>query len=294
MVLFSEMFISELKGDPVLDRLQETVGEVKDYVIAVGEVFPRVSGLLVRVRDKREDLVMLMGEIDLIGKQFVATKSIKDRIVFTKPRQDELLLWRDLMDKQIVDTEGARVIRVNDLKLGKIGQDIRLIAADVGLRGLLRRLGWLVFFDFILGVFGKKVPDTLIGWDHVEQLKTGKVKGMITVPAKHVSEMHPSDIANIISQVHSAERTAIFASLADKTAAEALHELEPKLQALLLLTVDTKKALGVLEKMPLDEVADVLGDIPPDKAREFLRLMKPKKAAEVKELLSTKKRPPAG
>jgi len=203
-----------------------------------------------------------MGEIDLIGKQFVVTKSVKDRIAFTKPRNDELFLWRDLMDKQIVDTEGARVIRVNDLKLGKIEQDVRLIAADVGFRGLIRRLGALALFDLMFGLFGKKVPDTLIGWDHVEQLKTGKAKGMITVPTKHISEMHPADIANIISQVHSEEKTAIFASLADKTAGAALHELEPKIQALLLLTLDTKKALGVLEKMPVDEVADVLGDIP--------------------------------
>jgi magnesium transporter len=286
MVLFSEMFVSELKGVPVVDRLQEPVGGVRDFVLTVGEVFPRITGLLVRVHDKQADLVVLMGEIDLIGKQFVAVKSLKDRIVFTKPRADELLLWRDMMDKQIVDTEGARVIRVNDLKLGKIEQDIRLIAADVGFRGLLRRSGFLGIFNFIFGLFRKKVPDTLIGWDHVEQLKTGRVKGMITVPAKHVSEMHPADIANIISQVHSEERTAIFASLADKTAAESLHELEPKIQALLLLTVDTKKALGVLEKMPLDEVADVLGDIPPEKANEFLRLMRPKKSAAVNKLLS--------
>jgi len=108
---------------------------------------------------------------------------------------------------------------------------------------------------------------------------------MITVPTKHISEMHPADIANIISQVHSEERTAIFASLSDKTAAEALHELEPKIQALLLTTVDTKKALGILDKMPVDEVADVLGDIPMDRAEELLRFMKPKKSAQVRKLL---------
>jgi CBS domain-containing protein len=283
MVLFSEMYVSELIGIPVVDRLQEPVGEVRDIILTVGDVFPRVTGLLLQTP---RDAVILMTEIDLIGKQFVVTKSVEERIVFTKLRPEELLLVRDLMDKQIVDTEGARVIRVNDLKLAKVAQDVRLIAADVGFRGLLRRLGGLGLFDFILGIFGKKVPDTLIGWDHVEQLKTGRAKGMITVPAKHVSEMHPADIANIISQVHSEERTAIFASLSEKTAAEALHELEPKIQALLLLTVDTKKSLGVLEKMPVDEVADVLGDIPPEKANDFLRLMKPKKAAEVKKLLS--------
>ena len=286
MVLFSEMFVSELKGVPVVDRLQDPIGEVRDFVLAVGEVFPKIIGLVVRVISRNEDLVVLMAEIDLVGKQFVVTKSVKERIVFTKPRPEEFFLCKDVMDKQIVDTEGARVIRVNDLKLGKIGQDVRLIAADVGFRGLLRRLGPLSFFDFVLGIFGRKVPETLIGWDHVESLKTGKMKGMITVPTKHVTEMHPSDIASIISQVHSAERTAIFASLSDKTAAQALHELEPKIQALLLMTVDSKKALGVLEKMPVDEVADVLGDLPSEKAEELLRLIRPKKSASVRRLLS--------
>ena len=78
--------------------------------------------------------------------------------------------WFHLLDKQIVDTEGARVIRVKDLKLAKVDQDVRLIAADVGFRGLLRRLKVLPFFTFLFGLFGKLVPDTLIGWDHVEQL----------------------------------------------------------------------------------------------------------------------------
>lgn len=286
MVLFSEMFVSELRGVPVVDRLQENIGEIRDFILTTGEAFPKVTGLLVRLNKKNDNTIILMTEIDLIGKKFVVTKSVKERLVFTQPRIGELLLWQDLMDKQIVDTEGARVIRVNDLKLGKIEQDVRLIAADVGFRGLLRRMGCLGFFNLFFRLFGRQVSDTLIGWDHVENLKTGRARGMITVPAKHVSEMHPSDIASIISQVHSAERTAIFTSLAEKTAAEALHELEPKIQALLLTTLDTKKALGVLDKMPTDEAADVLGDLDPEKAEELLRLLKPRKASSVRKLLS--------
>lgn len=280
------MFVSELKNIPVVDRMQEPVGVAIDLVLTVGEVFPRITGLYVKVYHKRENLIILMPEIDFIGKQFVATKSIRDRIVFTRLRPDELLLRRDILDKQIVDTSGARVIRVNDLKLAKVEQDIRLIAADVGFRGLIRRLRVLPAVTFVFGLFRKEVPDTLIGWDHVEQLKTGRARGMITVPKKHVSEMHPADIANIISQVHSDEKTAIFASLSEKTAAEALHELEPRIQALLLLTVDTKKALGVLEKMPLDEAADVLGDLPSEKKEELLRLMKPRRTTALRKLLT--------
>jgi len=284
MVLFSEMFVSDLIGVSVVDRLQDPVGEVKDIILTVGEVFPRVTGLLVKT--SIQEVVILMQEIDLVGKQFIVTKSVAERIVFTKLWPNELLLRRDLFDKQIVDTEGARVIRINDLKLAKVNQDVRLIAADVGFRGLLRRLGWLGVFNFVFALFRRQVPDTLIGWDHVESLKTGRAKNYITVPTKHFSELHPADIANIISQVHQAEKTAIFTSLTDKTAAEALHELEPKIQALLLLTVDTKKALGILERMPLDEVADVLGDLPSEKAEDFLRLLKPRKSNKVRELMS--------
>ncbi|MBU0501706.1 MAG: CBS domain-containing protein [Candidatus Margulisbacteria bacterium] len=274
-----------MKKIPVVDRLQEPVGYVKDIILSVGDVFPKITGFLVHVFKKQEELVLLMGEIDLIGKKFLVTKATRDRVVYAKPTKQELLLRQDILDKQIVDTEGARVIRVNDLKLGKIDQDIRLIAADVGFRGLLRRLRWLGFFTFIFGIFKKQVPDILIGWDHVEHLKTGKTKGMITIPSKHVHELHPADIASIISQVHSEEKTAIFSSLSDKIAAESLHELEPQIQAILLLTLDTKKALGILEKMPVDEAADVLGDIPSEKAEELLRLMKPRKASQVRKVL---------
>lgn len=285
MVLFSEMFLSELLGVQVVDRLQDPIGTIKDIVFTVGELFPKISGLLLKKSEKNEEVVLLISEVDLIGKQFVATNSVKDRIAFTKLRPEELLLWRDIVDKQILDTEGARVIRVNDLKLAKVDQDIRLVAADVGIRGLFRRLGILKYLEFIFGLVRKNIPDALIGWDHVDSLKTGKFKGNITVPSKHVSDLHPADIAHIISQVHTEEKRAIFQSLSEKAAAESLHELEPKIQAMLLFTIDTKKALGILEKMPLDEVADVLGDIPEEKADEFLRLMRPRKAAEISKLL---------
>jgi CBS domain-containing protein/sporulation protein YlmC with PRC-barrel domain len=286
MVLFSEMFLSELVGVPVVDKLQEPLGSVRDIIFARGEIFPKATGLVVGLKDKKEEAVVLMEEIDSIGSQFVVTRSVKNRIVFARLFPQEFLLWKDVMDKQILDTGGARIIRVNDLKLARVDQDVRLMAADVGLRGLLRRLSLLAAVDLILGVFRRRVPDTLISWDHVESLKIGEEKGGITVPTKHLSELHPADIAQVISQVRSEEKTAIFDSLSEKTAAEALHELEPKIQAMLLLTVDTKKALGILEKMPLDEAADVLGDLPSEKTEEFLRLLRPRRANEIRKLLA--------
>src|SRR3989338_521383 len=282
MVLFFEMFASELIGDPVVDCLEQNVGKIKDIIVTLGEPFPEVIGLLVALSDgKREARVLLIGEINLIGKQFVSTHPAKDRIVWTTIREGDVLLMRDVVDRQVVDLEGARVIRVNDLKLAKVEQDVRLIAADVGLRGMLRRLSLEKTVSWFLDLLGKKIPEQLIGWDHVQDLSGGK----ISVPSKTITDLHPADVAQIISQVRPDEKTFIFSTLSNNTAAEALHELEPMLAAVLIAKLDTKKALGILEKMPADEVADILGDLPSEKSQQLLSLMRVRKATQIRKLL---------
>ncbi|MEK6613820.1 MAG: CBS domain-containing protein [Candidatus Binatota bacterium] len=282
MVLFFEMFASELIGDPVVDCLEQNVGKIKDIIVTLGEPFPKVIGLLVALSDgKREAKVLLIGEIDLIGKQFVSTHPAKDRIVWTTIREGDVLLMRDVVDRQVVDLEGARVIRVNDLKLAKVEQDVRLIGADVGLRGMLRRLSLEKTISWFLDLLGKKIPEQLIGWDHVQDLSGGK----ISIPSKTITDLHPADVAQIISQVRPDEKTFIFSTLSNNTAAEALHELEPMLAAVLIAKLDTKKALGILEKMPADEVADILGDLPSEKSQQLLSLMRVRKATQIRKLL---------
>lgn len=275
------MFASELIGDPVVDRVQENIGRVKDIIITLGETFPKVTGLLIALDDGKGNKVLLIGEIDLVGRQFVSTRTTKDRVPLTSLREGEVLLMRDVMDQQVVDLDGARVIRVNDLKLAKVDQDVRLIAADVGMKGMLRRLGLEGIGGWVVGWFGRKLPEQLIGWDHVQDLSGGK----ISIPTKAITNLHPADVAQIISQVQTEQKTAIFSALSDKTAAEALHELEPVLGAVLIAALDTKKSLGILEKMPIDEAADIIGDLPADKAEELLRLLRPRKSAEIGKLL---------
>lgn len=287
MVLFSEMFVSELVGKPVIDRFEERVGQVKDILVATGagHAFPQVSGLLVELDGSGNRRVILIGDVDMVGRQFVSTKTVRERIPFGQLKQDDILLCRDILDKQIVDIKGARVVRVNDIKLAKAEEEIRLIAVDIGMFGILRRLGLEKFASSILKFFRIKTAQSLIGWNFVEFLKSDVSGSKLTIPHKRVEELHPSDIANIISDVHSNGKTEIFASLPDKTAAEALHELSPKIQAFLLTTIDTKKALGILNRMPVDEAADVLGDLPEERAEGLLRLIRPKKAEGIMKLL---------
>jgi len=285
MVLFSEMFVSELIGDPVMDRFEERIGKVKDILVACGHAFPRVTGLLVGLDNSADEKVVLIGDVDMVGRQFVSTRAVRERIPFSQLMPGDILLCRDILDKQIVDIQGARVVRVNDIKLAKAEEDIRLIAVDIGITGIFRRIGIERFLSAFLRFFRIKIQQSLIGWNFVEFLKADACGGKLTIPHKRVEELHPSDIANIISEVHSSDKTEIFAGLPDKTAAEALHELEPKIQAFLLTTVDTKKALGILNKMPVDEAADVIGDLPEEKAEALLRLIRAKKSVEIRKLL---------
>ena len=285
MVFFTDMYVSEIVGQLVIDRVEEKIGHVTDIVIEQGEQFPKVIGLFIRTEKDRKEKILLAGELNLIGRRVISTNSVRENIAFASFREGEIFLHRDLMDKQIVDIHGSKVVRMNDLKLAKIGEEIRLIAADVGMKGVLRRLKMEKYLLPVLSVLNIRLKDELIGWNFVEPLQTDMAGLKLVVPYHGVSKLHPADIANIISQVHTEEKTAIFESLSTETAAEALHELEPRIQAYLIGTLETKKALSILEKMPSDEVADVLGDLSDERSAEFLRLMKKKKAEEVAELL---------
>ena len=285
MIYLNEMYASELLGEPVIDRYEEKIGSIEDLVIQPQDQFPKVIGFLLKSASGKKSKVLLLNEINLIGRKFVSTRAGKKETPFGQLREGDVLIKRDLMDKQIVDIHGSKVVRVNDLKIAKIADDVRLIAADVGTKGILRRLKIENFVSSLLSFINIKLKEDLIGWNYVEPLQTDLARIKLVVPYKGMSQLHPSDIASIISQVHTDEKTAIFESLSTDTAAEALHELEPRIQAFLIGVLDTKKALIILEKMPSDEAADVLGDLPEEKTDEFLKLMKKKKAEEIQELL---------
>jgi Mg2+ transporter MgtE len=161
---------------------------------------------------------------------------------------------------------------------------VRLIAADVGIKGMLRRLNLERAASWFFGLFNVKISEQLIGWDHVQHLSGGK----LFVPTKTIADLHPADVAQVISQLKPEDKTAILSTLSDKTAAEAIHELEPMIAALLIANLDAKKTLGILEKMPVDEVADILGDLPPEKTEELLRLIKVRKSSQIRDLLKHK------
>jgi magnesium transporter len=200
--------------------------------------------------------------------------------------QGALRLSRDLMDKQVVDTHGAKVVRVNDLQLSEVDGQLRLVGADVGLRGLLRRIGAEHFAERVVGLAGQKLPRGIIPWHLVEPIAGSDANVRVTVPRTKLALLHPADIADIVEEMSVDERRAVFQELDIETAAETLSEVEPEMQASIVSDLDEERAADILDEMAPDEAADLLQDLPEERREELVDLMQKEEAADVEELLS--------
>ncbi|NCO68460.1 MAG: magnesium transporter MgtE [Nitrospirae bacterium CG_4_10_14_0_8_um_filter_41_23] len=284
MPFLGELFVSEILKKPVLDPKGEEIGRVKDLVIVKGEPLPRVSSLII---DKKKRLFNLpWNDLNIFNKRIISTKIYSEALKPYEFSEKDLMIVRDILDKQIVDANGAKVVRVNDVKLEGLDTEAVLIAVDIGMRGIMRRLGVERGGEDLMRLFKKRLPYNLISWNYIQPLEPKLTTISLTVPRQMVSELHPADLAEIISQVSHKEGATFFKGLDVETAAEALSELQPDVQAAIITGMETEKAADIIEEMPPDEAADVLSDLPMDKAKEILESIEKEEAEDIQELLS--------
>lgn len=283
MPFFGDVFSSEIVKKPVFDPKGEELGRVKDLAVIKGDPLPKVSAVI--IERKKKVFVLLWRDITIFNKKIISANIFSDVLKPYEFSEDDLLIVRDILDKQIVDVNGAKVVRVNDIKLEGLHEEAVLIAVDVGVRGIMRRLGVERGGEDLFKVFKKKLPYTLISWDYLQPLEPKLTTVSLTVPRQMLSELHPADIAEIISSVSQKEGANFFSNLDVETAAEALSELEPDVQADIITAMDTEKAADIIEEMPPDEAADVLSDLPADKAQEILSSIEKEDAEDIQELL---------
>ena len=278
-------FVSEFLNLPVLDVSREPVGRIRDLVVGTGakSPFPRVTGLL--LREGFESFVLPWHDVAIFTHGSVRTRLSRADVIHRAPEEDEILLAKDLLDKQIVDIAGVKVVRVNDLKLDFVEGDLVLTAADVGVRGILRRV-------FGVGMTPRggrwsdaSMPPRLIPWDSMQPIHPKLDRLETTLPQEKLRRLHPADIAELIAQVSTKEGAEVFRKLDVETAAQTLHELEPGLQVDLIEELPREEASDILEQMPADEAADILGDLEGDEARDLVKRMEKDAAEEVTELL---------
>lgn len=278
------LYLSQAIGRPVLDPAGEPIGKVADLIVALGSQYPAVTGLVVRTGRRRIFLPWTsVASMDDSGARLQQTTIDIHKF---EQRPDEILLHLDLMDKQIVDIDGRKVVRVNDLRLDHIEEQLHLVAVDVGAGGLLRRLGIEGAYRIIARNLRLPIPERYIDWEDVDPVETSIASIKLRVPHAGLAEMHPADLAAIIDQLAPKDRAGVLASLDDEAAADAIEEMEPGTQVEILEDLEPGRAADILEEMSPDDAADLVADLSDTTRAEILALMEDDEAKEVQELLA--------
>jgi Mg/Co/Ni transporter MgtE len=201
-----------------------------------------------------------------------------------------LLLGRDLLDQQIIDVHGRKVVRVNDIELQEESDNSHVVlkvgTVDVGSRGALRRLLQGVIPMLALRKILSRIPEKPIPWEFVDLIETDPARRVrLKISHERLAKLHPADIADIVEELTPAEREAVFETLDEQVAAEALEEVNPKVQRAIIRSLDSDRAADIVEEMDPDAAADLLGDLPPEHSEEILGEMQPEERADVEELL---------
>jgi CBS domain-containing protein/sporulation protein YlmC with PRC-barrel domain len=277
------LYLSQAIGRPVRDGQGESIGKVADLIVAIGGKYPPVTGLVVST-DRRRIFLPWTDVASFDAGGAALGTHVLDINKFTQ-RPNELLLYADLQDKQIIDIDGRKVVRVNDLRLDDIDGRLHLVAVDVGPAGIARRLGVEGPFMTLARNLHLPNPERYIDWEDVDPVETSIASIRLRVPHQGLRELHPADLASIIDQLAPRDRAGILAALDDEAAADAIEEMEPDTQVEVLEDLPPERAADILEEMSPDDAADLVADLSDEARAEILELMERDEAAEVQELL---------
>jgi CBS domain-containing protein len=279
------IFLSDFLGADLVDVNQKRVGTVKDVLVRMRDPYPVVTGLAIHSGRK------LPNTISFDGVRQAGTNELSLRLPAAALNEYEhadeaTWLSRDILDKQIVDIDGRRLVRVNDLQLQQEGDLWLVVGVDVGARGLLRRLGLEEVMRKVMRVLHVNLPQKLVSWDAVDPVHSDMHAMKLRISHRKLSKLHPADIADIVGELSSNEREAIFRDLDDEVAADALEESSEETQSQVLMHLDDERAADIVEEMEPDEAADVLADLPEKRRQEIIAKMDSHEAGEVQELLA--------
>jgi len=270
----------------------EPIGKVKDLLIEFNEnagsesenFRPRVTGILVKSKGKEHffDFCEFTLSKDNNKYKFINKNLVK---LSANTVKNSLRLIENVQDKQIVDLNGRKLVRVNDVRLVSLQSGTFAVAVDVGLEGLLRRIGIAKPINLFLKLFKTGIPAEFIVWDDISAVDFGNHGITLSKTFSKLQRLHPSDVADIIEELDRNSGASVFATLNEEHAADVLEELELKHQINIIESLTVEKAADVLEKMPSDEVADILEKLEDEKAEQLLTEMNKESSEEVRELL---------
>lgn len=284
------LYLSQMMGKPVVDSAGEKIGLISDLAISTGEMFPRITSLAFQGPGKVPFMLSWRKYVESCTDNGIVLTVVAHDIRFSYLQPDEVLLARDLLNRQIVDTQGMKVVRVNDLKLSFSGSQLRLLGAEVGIRGILRGLApWIERTVVALArVCGKKLSEQIIAWNYMDLLDRDLSEVKLSVTHRRLDELHPADVADILEQLDPQQRANVFRHLDDARATEAISEMDDEYQADFIENLDDARAAGLLGDMDPDDAADIVRDLTYEKAETLLRLMGMEDASDIRRLLGYK------
>jgi magnesium transporter len=281
---FHEGYLSEIVGRSALvkdgDDRTRAIGKVADLLVTKpDDTFPRIEGFVIKTKlGRRFAPIAELVEIDARGNVVLARAPESEPI----PADQALYLVADLLDKQIVDVNGRKVVRINDLEIADTGGALRVVAADIGAGGLLRRLGP----SSLTRNFFKKIPSTIIAWDNVAPISDlNPVDVRLSVSEHRLARLHPAELADIIEELSAQDAAKVVRSLDDETAADAFEHRESDKQKELIEDIGTERAADIIEEMDPDDAADLLGELDEARQSELLTEMEPQTAGELRDLV---------
>jgi len=288
--------LTELIGTPVIDNTGSRAGKVREVALTPEENATQVSGFVVKTR--HGDRLVPAKAVSLIDNRLRVATAASEWSPYAGP-EGLLLLERDLLDQQIIDIHGRKVVRVNDVDIHEESSNghviLKIGAVDVGARGAMRRLLKGVVPGGALHAILEKIPPRLIPWEFVDLIEVDPARRVkLKISLERLAKLHPADIADIVEDLAPAEREAVFETLDEEVAAETLEEIDPKLQVSILSSLDSERAADIVEEMDPDAAADLLGDMHPDASQEILTEMEPEERAEVAELMEFQENTAAG
>ena len=276
-------YLSKLLGSPVKDVENKSAGTLHDLVVSTSQAYPRVTAVGVRRRGKV--LYAPWDEVSSFEESGLMLRSPAAGLAERELEPGELPLSATFLDKQLVDTEGRKVIRVNDIQLLRNGPFVHVAAVDVSSNAILRRVGLAKVGDRLSKTRQHPKPH-LIDWKDVDIEQTDEAAVRLTVPQTKLELLHPADIAELVHELSPDERAAVFDALEDDLAADTFEELHPSYQASLMLDLPDEKASEILNEMSPDDAADLLADLPDDRRQHFIDMMEKDDAEDMRELLS--------
>jgi magnesium transporter len=284
------LYATELMGSKAHDSDGHYIGRVREFFVEPAEQANRISHYLIS-RGRYRPLIARHDQIASVEPGKLGLNVREQALVPYQPNEGWLAVRKDLLDQQIIDTSGRKVVRVNDVDLteqkanGNV--ELRLTQVDVGLPGAVRRLLQGIASPGVIRKLQSGLPHSTIRWEFVNLIEPDPMRRVkLRITHEKLEDLHPADLAEMMEVLSAAERQGIIASLDEETAAEVLAELDQRLTTQIVEKMDPGRAADILEEMAPDEAADLLADLPKETSEELLHEMPGREAADVRELLS--------